>query len=223
MRLLYAEDEMGLSMAVTEVLKMEGFEVTAVMDGLQADEILQKEHFDMVILDIMMPGMQGTEVAENMRRRADYTPVLLLTAKAETEDRIDGLNKGADDYLAKPFAMGELVARVNAMIRRNREYQKTILNVSNVTLNLESNELSAISGSLILSAREAKLLAMFLEKEVVSYSIDDIVTKVFQGDVGTDEITLYVAYLNNKLTQIHGKIRLIEEDGKIHLKKEESV
>ena len=223
MRLLYAEDEMGLSMAVTEVLKMEGFEVTAVMDGLQADEILQKEHFDMVILDIMMPGMQGTEVAENMRRRADYTPVLLLTAKAETEDRIDGLNKGADDYLAKPFAMGELVARVNAMIRRNREYQKTILNVSNVTLNLESNELSAISGSLILSAREAKLLAMFLEKEVVSYSIDDIVTQFFQGDVGSDEITLYVAYLNNKLTQIHGKIRLIEEDGKIHLKKEESV
>ena len=90
-------------------------------------------------------------------------------------------------------------------------------------MNLESNELSAISGSLILSAREAKLLAMFLEKEVVSYSIDDIVTQVFQGDVGTDEITLYVAYLNNKLTQIHGKIRLIEEDGKIHLKKEESV
>lgn len=223
MRLLYAEDETGLSMAVTEVLKMEGFEVTAVMDGLQADEILQKEHFDMVILDIMMPGMQGTEVAENMRHRADYTPVLLLTAKAETEDRIAGLNKGADDYLAKPFAMGELVARVNAMIRRNRDYQKTILNASNVTLDLESNELSAISGSLILSAREAKLLALFLEKEMVSYSVDDIVTQVFQGDVSRDEITLYIAYLNNKLTQIHGKLRLVQEDDRVHLQKEESV
>lgn len=222
MRLLYAEDETGLSMAVTEVLKMEGFEVTAVMDGLQADEILQKEHFDMVILDIMMPGMQGTEVAENMRHRADYTPVLLLTAKAETEDRIAGLNKGADDYLAKPFAMGELVARVNAMIRRNRDYQKTILNASNVTLDLESNELSAISGSLILSAREAKLLALFLEKEMVSYSVDDIVTQVFQGDVSRDEITLYIAYLNNKLTQIHGKLRLVQEDDRVHLQKEES-
>ena len=127
MKILYAEDELGLSMAVSEVLKMEGFEVTSVMDGLSADEILQKEHFDMVVLDIMMPGMEGTQVAENMRKRSDYTPVLLLTAKAETEDRIDGLNKGADDYLAKPFAMGELVARVKAMIRRNRDYQQTVL------------------------------------------------------------------------------------------------
>ena len=82
MKILYAEDEMGLSMAVSEVLKMEGFEVTAVMDGLAADEILQKEHFDMVVLDIMMPGMEGTQVAQNMRKRSDYTPVLLLTAKA---------------------------------------------------------------------------------------------------------------------------------------------
>ena len=172
MKILYAEDELGLSMAVAEVLKMEGFEVTSVMDGLSADEILQKEHFDMVVLDIMMPGMEGTQVAENMRKRSDYTPVLLLTAKAETEDRIDGLNKGADDYLAKPFAMGELVARVKAMIRRNRDYQQTVLNLANVTLDLESNELSARSGSLILSVKEAKLLALFLEKE--SYRLERI-------------------------------------------------
>ena len=123
-KILYAEDELGLSMAVSEILKMEGFEVTAVMDGLAADEVLQKEHFDIAILDIMMPGMEGTEVARNMRDREDYTPVLLLTAKAETEDRIEGLNMGADDYLAKPFAMGELVARVKAMVRRNKEYQR---------------------------------------------------------------------------------------------------
>ena len=95
-KILYAEDELGLSMAVSEILKMEGFEVTAVMDGLAADEVLQKEHFDIAILDIMMPGMEGTEVARNMRDREDYTPVLLLTAKAETEDRIEGLNMGAD-------------------------------------------------------------------------------------------------------------------------------
>lgn len=142
-KILYAEDELGLSMAVSEILKMEGFEVTAVMDGLAADEVLQKEHFDIAILDIMMPGMEGTEVARNMRDREDYTPVLLLTAKAETEDRIEGLNMGADDYLAKPFAMGELVARVKAMVRRNKEYQQTVLNLANVTLDLESNELSA--------------------------------------------------------------------------------
>ena len=221
MKILYAEDEMGLSMAVSEVLKMEGFEVTAVMDGLAADEILQKEHFDMVVLDIMMPGMEGTQVAQNMRKRSDYTPVLLLTAKAETEDRIEGLNMGADDYLAKPFAMGELVARVKAMIRRNREYQQTVLNLANVTLDLESNELSAKSGSLILSVKEAKFLALFLEKEDISYSVEEIAGQVFQGEVSAEEISLYMAYLNNKLVQIHGTLQLMMEDGKISAEKKE--
>ena len=93
--------------------------MTAVMDGLTADEILQKEHFDMVVLDIMMPGMEGTQVAQNMRKRSDYTPVLLLTAKAETENRIEGLNMGADDYLAKPFEIEELDARLRALLRRS--------------------------------------------------------------------------------------------------------
>ena len=218
-KILYAEDELGLSMAVTEILKMEGFEVTAVMDGLAADEVLQKEHFDIAILDIMMPGMEGTEVARNMRDREDYTPVLLLTAKAETEDRIEGLNMGADDYLAKPFAMGELVARVKAMVRRNKEYQQTVLNLANVTLDLESNELSAKSGSLILSVKEAKLLALFLEKENVSYSKEEIVKRVFPGEVDTEEIALYIAYINNKLVQIHGNLQLVQEEEIIQLRK----
>ena len=215
-KILYAEDELGLSMAVSE---MEGFEVTAVMDGLAADEVLQKEHFDIAILDIMMPGMEGTEVARNMRNREDYTPVLLLTAKAETEDRIEGLNMGADDYLAKPFAMGELVARVKAMVRRNKEYQQTVLNLANVTLDLESNELSAKSGSLILSVKEAKLLALFLEKENVSYSKEEIVKRVFPGEVDTEEIALYIAYINNKLVQIHGNLQLVQEEEIIQLRK----
>ena len=218
-KILYAEDELGLSMAVSEILKMEGFEVTAVMDGLAADEVLQKEHFDIAILDIMMSGMEGTEVASNMRDREDYTPVLLLTAKAETEDRIEGLNMGADDYLAKPFAMGELVARVKAMVRRNKEYQQTVLNLANVTLDLESNELSAKSGSLILSVKEAKLLALFLEKGNVSYSKEEIVKRVFPGEVDTEEIALYIAYINNKLVQIHGNLQLVQEEEIIQLRK----
>ena len=156
-----------------------------------------------------------------MRKRSDYTPVLLLTAKAETEDRIDGLNKGADDYLAKPFAMGELVARVKAMIRRNRDYQQTVLNLANVTLDLESNELSARSGSLILSVKEAKLLALFLEKESVSYSVEDIAGQVFQGEVSPEGITLYMAYLNNKLIQIHGNLQLVMKDDRICMEQKE--
>ena len=128
---------------------------------------------------------------------------------------------GADDYLAKPFAMGELVARVKAMIRRNREYQQTVLNLANVTLDLESNELSAKSGSLILSVKEAKFLALFLEKEDISYSVEEIAGQVFQGEVSAEEIALYMAYLNNKLVQIHGNLQLMMEDGKISAEKKE--
>ena len=113
------------------------------------------------------------------------------------------------------------MARVKAMIRRNREYQQTVLNLANVTLDLESNELSAKSGSLILSVKEAKLLALFLEKEDISYSVEEIAGQVFQGEVSAGEISLYMAYLNNKLVQIHGNLQLTMEDGMITVEKKE--
>ena len=219
MRLLLAEDEVELANAISAVLKHKNYSVDAVYNGIDAYNYAIAQDYDGIILDIMMPGMEGTEVARNMRDREDYTPVLLLTAKAETEDRIEGLNMGADDYLAKPFAMGELVARVKAMVRRNKEYQQTVLNLANVTLDLESNELSAKSGSLILSVKEAKLLALFLEKENVSYSKEEIVKRVFPGEVDTEEIALYIAYINNKLVQIHGNLKLVQEEEIIQLRK----
>ena len=113
------------------------------------------------------------------------------------------------------------LARVKAMIRRNREYQQTVLNLANVTLDLESNEISAKSGSLILSVKEAKFLALFLEKEDISYSVEEIAGQVFQGEVSAEEISLYMAYLNNKLVQIHGNLQLMMEDGKISAEKKE--
>ena len=105
------------------------------------------------------------------------------------------------------------------MVRRNKEYQQTVLNLANVTLDLESNELSAKSGSLILSVKEAKLLALFLEKENVSYSKEEIVKRVFPGEVDTEEIALYIAYINNKLVQIHGNLKLVQEEEIIQLRK----
>ena len=219
-KILIADDDRVVHESLSIYLKAEGYEVVDAYNGAEAIEKLDAE-IALCVLDIMMPGMEGTQVAQNMRKRSDYTPVLLLTAKAETEDRIEGLNMGADDYLAKPFAMGELVARVKAMIRRNREYQQTVLNIANVTLDLESNELSAKSGSLILSVKEAKFLALFLEKEDISYSVEEIAGQVFQGEVSAEEISLYMAYLNNKLVQIHGNLQLMMEDGKISAEKKE--
>ena len=145
MKVLYAEDELQLSSAVTEILKMEGFEVTSVYDGEQALEALKKEYYDAVVLDIMMPKKDGIEVLTEMRRDGDHTSVLMLTAKATVDDRIAGLSVGADDYLSKPFAMKELVARLNSLIRRNSDYRYSVLKYANIELGRFISATSAVS------------------------------------------------------------------------------
>ena len=138
MRVLYAEDERQLSVAVTEILKMEGFEVVPVYDGQAALEALESDYFDAVVLDIMMPKKDGIEVLETMRKNGNHTSVLMLTAKATVNDRITGLSSGADDYLAKPFAMKELLARVRAMTRRQGDVADMRLSVGNLILDRSS-------------------------------------------------------------------------------------
>ena len=126
MKILYAEDERQLSVAVTEILKMEGFDVTPVYNGKEALDALKNDYFDAAVLDIMMPVMDGIEVLREMRRSGDHTAVLMLTAKASLDDRITGLGEGADDYLAKPFAMKELVARLRSILRRQNDYRHSV-------------------------------------------------------------------------------------------------
>ena len=148
MKVLYAEDEKQLSMAVTEILKLEGFEVDPVYDGEEALEHLKAGSYDIVVLDIMMPRLDGIKVLSIMRSNGIYIPVLLLTAKAEVEDRIEGFKEGADDYLAKPFAMAELVARLNAIARRKTEYRVRNMELSNLFLDCDSGEIRTAYGSL---------------------------------------------------------------------------
>ena len=149
MKILYAEDELQLSMAVTEILKMEEYEVDAVYDGEEALEHVLNQEYDAIILDIMMPKKSGIEVVTAMRDKGIFTPVMLLTAKNETDDRIAGLSSGADDYLGKPFAMGELIARLNAMLRRTTQYKTKTIASGNISLNCETGELKSDQGSLL--------------------------------------------------------------------------
>ncbi len=141
MKLLYAEDEISMSEAVVDILTYHNYMVDAVYDGQTALEYARMEQYDGIILDIMMPGMSGLEVLAELRKEGCRIPILLLTAKAEVEDRIQGLDLGADDYLPKPFVMGELLARVRAMLRRRKEFPPDILKCGNVSLNLHSYEL----------------------------------------------------------------------------------
>ena len=210
MKILYAEDERQLSMAVVEVLKMEGIEADPVYDGEEALEHLKTGSYDVVVLDIMMPRLDGIKVLSIMRSNGIYTPVLLLTAKAEVEDRIEGFKEGADDYLAKPFAMGELVARLNAFARRNREYRTRSVELGNLFLDCESGEIRTESGSLRLSPKEADLLTLFIKNCGRAPGKDDVTAVLDAGEEGETAAELYVAYLRNKLRQIHATLSIEE-------------
>lgn len=136
MKLLYAEDEESMAEAVTDIFVFHKYQVDTVYDGEEALEYARNEQYDGIILDIMMPKRSGLEVLEAIRKDGCRTPVLLLTAKAEVEDRIKGLDMGADDYLPKPFVMGELLARVRSMLRRREEFTPDILTCGNLSLSM---------------------------------------------------------------------------------------
>ena len=209
MKVLYAEDERQLSVAVSEILKMEGFEVTAVYDGGQALEALEQDYFDAVILDIMMPVADGMEVLRHMRENGNHTAVLMLTAKATLNDRISGLTTGADDYLAKPFAMKELVARLHSLIRRNSDFRHSVVKFSNIELDSNTCELKSDKGSLRLNNTEAELLTFLIHNAGKYYSAEEINERVWNGKESAEKAELYVFYLKNKLRQIHSAASIL--------------
>ena len=195
---------------------MEGFEVTAVMDGLAADEVLQKEHFDIAILDIMMPGMEGTEVASNMRDREDYTPVLLLTAKAETEDRIEGLNMGADDYLVKPFGMMEMVSRVKAVMRRcSHAESPQILKNGGIMLDTSAHTVSVDGEKIQLTYKEYEILKLFLSHPRTVFTREQLFSEVwglnYVGETST--VDMHIRTLRQKLGKYSELIETVRNVG----------
>ena len=213
-KILYAEDTVDLSRAVCAVLQHEGFEVTACYDGLEASAALRQTVFDLVILDIMMPGMSGIEVLREMRSTGDVTPVILLTAKSEVDDRVEGLEAGADDYLPKPFAMKELVARIRSLARRNTDYGTGDLSFANITLSAETYELKA-HNSVRLSPVEFELLRTFILNKNRSLSCDFLLGRVWADDAeaDADTVSLYVRYVHNKLEAVGSSVTIVQDGG----------
>ena len=179
MKLLYAEDEISMSEAVVDILEFHKFNVDAVYDGLDALEFAKTEQYDGIILDIMMPKMNGLDVLCELRKSGINVPILLLSAKADVQDRIDGLNMGADDYLPKPFAMGELIARVRAMLRRKEEFTPDILKLGNVSLNLQKHTISVGDNSIILPKLEYQMMELLMLNRGIYLSSEDILTKIW--------------------------------------------
>ena len=219
MKLLYAEDELNIAGPVREILQMEGYEVLHAADGAIAWEALQKERFDAVILDIMMPNTDGLTVLSNMRSCGMETPVLLLTAKAELDDRVEGLSVGADDYLTKPFAVKELLARLNALLRRARKQGTALpLTCGNTTLLPDTNELKTDVGSLRLSNHETALLALLLRNPDTAFTHTQLALQIWQDPEKTDAALLYLSYLDTKLTQLRAGLDIVTESGSSMLK-----
>lgn len=207
MRLLLAEDEMELSNALVTIFKLKGYDVDAVYNGEQALDFILSQSYDGLILDIMMPKMSGLEVLKEIREKKVLTPVLLLTAKAEVEDRVEGLNLGADDYLAKPFIMTELLARINALVRRGREYSIQTFSVGNTTLKAEGMELSVGEKSLRLAGKEVDMLSMFMGNPGRTIKISQFMERLSDEEEMTEDmVELYISYLKNKLESLDADV-----------------
>ena len=204
MKLLYAEDEPAMSEAVTDILEYHHYTVDAVYDGRDALDYARADHYDGIILDIMMPKLDGLTVLKTLREEGITTPVLLLTAKAEVEDRIAGLDLGADDYLPKPFATGELLARVRAMLRRREDFTPDVLSCGDLTLNTANGELRCGNHSVSLPNLEFKLMELLMNNQGICLSTEDMLVKVWGYDTEADlgVVWVYISYLRKRLSSL---------------------
>lgn len=204
MKLLYAEDEIAMSEAVVDVLTYHNYLVDAVYDGQDALDYARVGAYDGIILDVMMPKLDGIEVLELLRREGNRTPVLLLTAKGEVEDRIQGLDAGADDYLVKPFAMEELLARIRAMLRRKEAYTPDALTFGDLSLHTGSFELRRGERSVLLPRIEYRLMESLIRNQGQYLSTEDLLVKGWgydtEAELGT--VWVYISYLRKRLTSL---------------------
>ena len=213
MKLLYAEDEPALSEAVVDYLTYHKYIVDAVYDGAEAYDYAISGEYDGIILDIMMPKMDGLEVLSALRRNGCRTPVLLLTAKTQVEDRILGLDTGADDYLSKPFDMGELVARVRAMLRRREEFHPDLLHFGDLTLNMQSAEISVGDALFLLPKQEYRMMEQLMLNHTMYLSTEDLLVKAWGFNTETDinSVWLYISYLRKRLAAINSKVEIVSK------------
>lgn len=202
MRLLLAEDEMDLNRIITKKLKKEGYLVDSCYDGQEAMNYLSVTDYDGIILDIMMPKADGYEVLQYLRNeKGKDTPVLFLTAKDAIEDRVSGLDRGANDYMIKPFAFDELMARIRSMIRLANKATSSILQVENLTLDTSTHTAKRDGKIILLSAKEYALLEYLMMNKNVILSREKIEEHIWDYDYegGTNLVDVYISYVRKKV------------------------
>lgn len=222
MRILVADDEVGMTRALEALLKREHYSVDVVNNGQDALDYGLAENYDALVLDIMMPKMDGLEVLTELRRQGVSTPVLLLTAKSQIEDRVTGLTSGADDYLPKPFDPREFVARVGALTRRGGAYTPSVLSVGNITLNRASFELSCGTSSVRLSSKEFQMLELLMRRKGQLISTEQFMERVwgYDSDTEMNVVWAYISYLRRKLETVGANVSIVARRGQGYLLEE---
>lgn len=211
MRILIVEDEVQLSEALGAILEKNNYIVDRVFDGESGLDYILSDIYDGVILDIMLPKLNGIEVLKKARKDGISTPIILLTAKGEVEDRILGLDCGADDYLPKPFYVEELMARIRALTRRKGEVQSdNLLSYGDITLNIGNLELSSKENSIKLTAKESGLLELLINRKDMISNKDDIISKLwgYESEAEHNNVEVYVSFLRRKLSYLKSKVAI---------------
>lgn len=210
MRILLAEDEVSIARALKVMLEKNKFTVDMVHNGTDALDYILQIHYDALVLDIMMPGLDGLEVLRQVRHRGIATPALFLTAKSEIEDRITGLDAGADDYLPKPFATGEFLARVRALCRRSGAYAPSLLAFGDLCLDCGQYLLSKGPEQLRLNNKEFQLMELFMKNPGHVFSSEHLMERVWGLDTEAeiDVVWTYIGFLRKKLRSLHAGVEI---------------
>lgn len=210
MRLLLADDEKELTRAIEAVLKHNNYSVDIVYNGQDALDWAENTAYDGIVLDIMMPKLNGLDVVKNLRAAGNETPILLLTAKGEVEDKVFGLDKGADDYLTKPFAMNELLARIRAMTRRKTSFSGNTLKFQGLILNRNTFELSYKSQTIHLGNKEYQMIEMLMNYPEHLVSTEQFLEKIwgYDSESNNNVIWVYLSYLRKKLDILNAPIEI---------------
>ena len=222
MRILVADDEPEMVMVLKALLKREHYSVDVVYDGQDALDYGLSENYDCIILDIMMPRLDGIQALQALRAKNVATPVLLLTAKIQVEDRVAGLDSGADDYLPKPFDNREFTARVRALTRRGAEYTPSILTVGNVTLDCSNFELKCGGSRVRLGSREFQMLELLMRQEGRLISTEQFMEHIwgYDSEAEINVVWAYISYLRRKLEAAGANVRIVARRGQGYLLEE---
>lgn len=210
MRLLLVEDEKSLSKAVAAILVKNHYSVDAVYDGLEALEYLEAGNYDGMILDVMLPKLDGFEVLKSVRKSGNHIPIIMLTAKSEVDDKVLGLDYGANDYLTKPFATKELLARIRAMTRNQNVQAGSVIQIGNLKLDQNTFELSSPTGSFQLANKEFQMMEMLMLNPKQVVSTERFMEKIwgYDNEAEMNVVWVYISYLRKKLTALHADVKI---------------